>query len=147
MGLFTFVKDTGAKIFGGQTSAEAAVEKETQIKSFVTKFELPVQNFDVKVASEKATVTGEATNQPTREKVVLAVGNIDGIGEVDDQITVAEQADPAKFYTVRSGDSLSKIAKNFYGDAQKYPQIFEANKPMLSHPDKIYPGQTLRIPE
>jgi len=52
----------------------------------------------------------------------------------------------AKFYTVVSGDSLSKIAKEYYGNAMKYPVIFEANKPMLSHPDKIYPGQVLRIP-
>ena len=45
-----------------------------------------------------------------------------------------------------SGDSLSKIAKEHYGNAMKYPVIFEANKPMLEHPDKIYPGQVLRIP-
>jgi nucleoid-associated protein YgaU len=52
----------------------------------------------------------------------------------------------SKFYTVKSGDSLSKIAKEFYGEASKYPQIFEANKPMLKDPDRIYPGQMLRIP-
>ena len=45
-----------------------------------------------------------------------------------------------------SGDTLGKIAKNYYGNAMKYPVIFEANKPMLTHPDKIYPGQVLRIP-
>ena len=45
-----------------------------------------------------------------------------------------------------SGDNLSKIAKKFYGDANKYPVIFEANKPMLKDPNKIYPGQNLRIP-
>ncbi|MBP7184191.1 MAG: LysM peptidoglycan-binding domain-containing protein, partial [Saprospiraceae bacterium] len=48
---------------------------------------------------------------------------------------------------VQKGDSLSKIAKAFYGDAMKYPVIFEANKPMLTDPDLIYPGQTLRIPK
>lgn len=146
MGLFTFVKDTGAKIFGMETSAEKAAGKEDQIRTFVQKFDLPVQNFGVKVADDIATISGVATNQPTKEKVVLAVGNIDGIGKVDDQMTVTEAAEAAKFYTVKGGDSLSKIAKEMYGDAQKYPQIFEANKPMLSHPDKIYPGQTLRIP-
>ena len=52
----------------------------------------------------------------------------------------------AQFHTVVSGDSLSKIAKHFYGDPMKYPVIFEANKPMLADPDKIYPGQVLRIP-
>ena len=52
----------------------------------------------------------------------------------------------SRFYTVQSGDTLSKIAREFYGDAGKYPRIFEANKPMLKDPDKIYPGQMLRIP-
>ena len=52
----------------------------------------------------------------------------------------------SKSYTVVKGDTLGKIAKEFYGNAAKYPLIFEANKPMLSHPDKIYPGQMLRIP-
>ena len=84
------------------------------------------------------------------------VGNTEGISKVDDQMTVAPptekapaEAPPepeAQFYTVASGDSLSKIAKEFYGDPMKYPVIFEANKPMLKDPDKIYPGQVLRIP-
>ncbi len=52
----------------------------------------------------------------------------------------------ATYYTVVSGDTLSKISKQAYGDANKYMKIFEANKPMLTHPDKIYPGQVLRIP-
>ena len=61
-------------------------------------------------------------------------------------MTVATPAPQAKFYTVQSGDTLSKVSKDFYGDANKYNTIFEANKPMLTHPDKIYPGQVLRIP-
>jgi nucleoid-associated protein YgaU len=84
---------------------------------------------------------------------VLAVGNTEGIAKVDDRMTVAPKAmpevakaAPAQFYTVKAGDSLSKIAKQYYGDAQKYPAIFEANKPLLSDPNKIYPGQVLRIP-
>ncbi len=148
MGLFKFVTDTGSKLFGGKTSDEANQEREQKIQGFVTKFELPVSNFGVKVKGEEATLMGESTDQPTREKVVLAVGNIEGIGQVNDQMTIkaAQTTPPATFYTVKSGDTLSKIAKSHYGDAQTYTQIFEANKPMLSHPDKIYPGQTLRIP-
>ena len=65
---------------------------------------------------------------------------------VDNQLNVAEPAEEAKYHEVVSGDSLSKIAKEYYGDMMKYPLIFEANKPMLSDPDKIYPGQMLRIP-
>jgi nucleoid-associated protein YgaU len=90
--------------------------------------------------------------QAVREKIVLAVGNTTGISKVDDRLQVvvekaaAPKAPEAKYYTVVKGDSLSKIAKAQYGDAMKYPVIFEANKPMLKDPDKIYPGQVLRIP-
>lgn len=147
MGLFTFMKDAGAKLFGMETSEEANAKKVEQIKEFVNKFELPVKNFGVTVDEEKACLTGEADCNPTREKIILAVGNINGIATVEDQMSVTEVKEPeAKFYTVQSGDNLSKIAKTYYGNPNKYPVIFEANKPMLTHPDKIYPGQTLRIP-
>jgi nucleoid-associated protein YgaU len=78
--------------------------------------------------------------------VVLAVGNTSGVARVDDRMEDAAAAPEAVMYTVKSGDSLSKIAKAHYGDAMKYKEIFEANKPLLKDPDKIYPGQVLRIP-
>ena len=86
------------------------------------------------------------------EKIVLVVGNTDGISKVDDRLELivkqeVKKEPAARFYTVVKGDTLSKIAKAHYGDAMKYPVIFEANKPMLSDPDKIYPGQVLRIPD
>lgn len=65
---------------------------------------------------------------------------------MEDRITVANPEPEANFYTVQSGDTLSKISKAQYGDPMKYNTIFEANKPMLQHPDEIYPGQVLRIP-
>jgi nucleoid-associated protein YgaU len=113
---------------------------------------LQVKQLKIDVHGETATVSGEAASQAEREKVLLTVGNTQGIAKVDDKLTVAAvkpadaPASAARFYTVVKGDSLSKIAKAFYGDAMKYPRIFEANKPMLSNPDKIYPGQVLRIP-
>jgi nucleoid-associated protein YgaU len=85
-------------------------------------------------------------NQQEREKVVLAVGNTEGIAKVDDQIEVVKKEPEATYYTVVKGDTLSKIAKASYGNPMKYPVIFEANRPMLTDPDKIYPGQVLRIP-
>ncbi len=85
-------------------------------------------------------------SQGDKEKIVLAVGNTAGIGRVDDQFEIENPEPEATFYTVQSGDSLSKIAKQQYGNAMKYPAIFEANEPMLTDPDKIYPGQVLRIP-
>ncbi len=147
MGIFQFVKDAGAKIFGGETSAEANQTKATEITSLVSKYGWNVEGFNCTVADECATLSGAAPDQPTKERVILAVGNINGIGSVEDKMTAAAAAELAKFYTVKSGDTLGAIAKTQYGDASKYPQIFEANKPMLEHPDKIYPGQTLRIPQ
>ncbi len=77
----------------------------------------------------------------------MAAGNVAGITKVDDQVKVADSAPEAEFYTVKSGDTLSAISKTVYGNANEYNKIFEANKPMLTHPDKIYPGQVLRIPK
>lgn len=91
-------------------------------------------------------VFGKAPNQETKEKIVLCCGNVEGVSAVNDQMGVSAPEPEATFHTVVRGDTLSKIAKAVYGDAMKYPAIFEANKPMLSHPDKIYPGQVLRIP-
>lgn len=151
MGLFSFIKDAGAKLFGGKTSAEKEAANEAskaqKIAELVHGLDLGVDGFSVSVDGDKATVKGKAPSQEVREKVILATGNVEGIASVEDHIDVESKEDEADFYTVKSGDSLSKIAKEFYGDAQKYPTIFEANKPMLKDPDKIYPGQTLRIPK
>ena len=155
MGLFSFVKNAGAKLFGlddkkeeaaAADAAAANAAKEAKIHDFVRAFDLKIDNFQVICDGDMATLRGEAHSQAEKEKLVLAVGNINGIATVDDQMTVEAPEPEAQFYTVVSGDSLSKIAKKYYGDAMKYPTIFEANKPMLDHPDKIYPGQTLRIP-
>lgn len=151
MGLFSFIKNAGAKVFGiGKTTEEEAkieaVENAAKLSNAVTALGLNVENLNIQIDGDTATVYGEAENQATREKVVLVVGNTDGIAGVDDQMTTAIQEPEAQFHTVVSGDSLSKIAKVYYGNPMKYPEIFEANKPMLTHPDKIYPGQVLRIP-
>jgi len=150
MGLFTFIKDAGAKIFGGKTSAEKEAEGEAskaqQIAQLIHQLDLEVSDVSVRVEDDKAIISGTAANQAAREKAILAAGNVAGIASVEDNISVEAPEPEAQFYTVVSGDSLSKIAKNFSGAPMKYPAIFEANKPMLSHPDKIYPGQVLRIP-
>lgn len=152
MGLFSFIKNAGAKVFGiGKTTEEEAVEKAVKLTDAVNSLELVVTNLDISVDDDKATIHGEAADLATKEKVVLVVGNTEGIAAVEDNMTVAEVEEialeeMAQFHTVAKGDTLGKIAKEFYGNAMKYPVIFEANKPMLSHPDKIYPGQVLRIP-
>ena len=147
MGLFSFIKNAGAKIFGiGKTTEEEALDKANKLVNSVESLGFEVRDLNVEVHDDVATVWGEADSQETREKVILVLGNTEGIASVDDRMTVAVEEPQAQFHTVVSGDSLSKIAKEYYGDAMKYPVIFEANKPMLKSPDLIYPGQVLRIP-
>ncbi len=147
MGLFSFIKNAGAKVFGiGKTTEEEALNKANMLALAVEKLGFEVLDLNIEVEEDTAIVWGEADSQETREKVVLVLGNTEGIASVDDRMTVAVEEPQAQFHTVVSGDSLSKIAKEFYGDAMKYPIIFEANKPMLKSPDLIYPGQVLRIP-
>jgi len=94
----------------------------------------------------QVSISGSTPDQENREKIILAAGNVQGVDNVEDHLSVEAPAAEARFYTVVSGDTLSKIAAEQYGNASKYPVIFEANKPMLKDPNKIYPGQNLRIP-
>jgi nucleoid-associated protein YgaU len=144
MGLIDFVKSAGEKLFGGEEKVDQ--ESSAKLENYVRKMGLEIEQLRIDVAGEVATVQGKVESQQDREKVVLAVGNTAGIARVDDQIEVVKKEPEATFYTVVKGDSLSKIAKAQYGDAMKYPIIFEANRPMLKDPDLIYPGQVLRIP-
>ncbi len=107
---------------------------------------LHVENLSVDLQGDTAIVYGQVDTQADKEKVILTVGNVDGVASVDDRLEVANPEEDSQFHEVQKGDSLSKIAKHYYGDAMKYPIIFEANKPMLKDPDLIYPGQMLRIP-
>jgi nucleoid-associated protein YgaU len=161
MGLFSFVKEAGAKLFGKDEAAEqpmvvagspeAAEQRKKldaarakRLAAEVEKWGLEVDGLEVTVEMENATVRGTVASQEIREKVILAVGNVAGISQVEDRLEVT--GGEATFYTVVRGDTLSKIAQEHYGRASLYRVIFEANRPMLEHPDKIYPGQVLRIP-
>jgi len=164
MGLMSFIKDAGEKLFGkGEAKAaqDAAAQAPTPeniaaaskaageaIANYVVSLGLQVDGLDVAfdAASATVTVSGTVGDQITKEKVLLCCGNVAHVAAVNDMIVVTEVQPESQWHVVVSGDNLSKIAKQFYGDANKYPVIFEANKPMLSHPDKIYPGQMLRIP-
>jgi nucleoid-associated protein YgaU len=168
MGLMSFIKDAGQKLFGHkateETAAAAAAEPSneelqkraeaanaaaaTAIVAYIREQGLDARALDVMFdgATSSVNVYGVADDQATKEKILLCCGNVTGVGEVNDKMEVANPTPEAQYHTVVSGDNLSKIAKHFYGDANKYPLIFEANKPMLTHPDKIYPGQMLRIP-
>lgn len=149
MGLLSFLKGVGEKVFKKE-EAVAAPEVEplraSSLLAHVKSLGLPYNSLTVKTSGDTVTLEGEVAKQEDSEKIALAVGNVEGVEVVDNRLAVAEPEAEAQFYTVVSGDTLSKIAKQHYGDANKYPVIFEANKPLLTHPDKIYPGQVLRIP-
>ncbi len=163
MGLFSFVKNAGKAIFGNKEE-EAQIEKELQAKQDLQREKLArlkqayalrnrikeqgfeIEDADIDLHEGTVTLKGKVDTQEIAEKIVLTVGNLEGVESVDNQLVIENPEPAAVFHTVESGDNLSKIAKEHYGNANKYHAIFEANKPMLSHPDKIYPGQVLRIP-
>ena len=156
MGLFDFVKGIGKKNTApaepqpqvatpSEPSAQAVAN---QLLGLIKSLGLGVEGLSVTYngAADVATIKGQVKSQADKEKIVLAVGNVDHVAQVDDQMTVAEAAPESQFYTVQSGDNLSKIAKQYYGDANQYNKIFEANRPLLKNADDIFPGQVLRIP-
>lgn len=168
MGFFDFVKEAGSSIFG---SDETEKEVTMPVIKHIQNAGVDISHLKTAFNSGVITLSGYLPNQEQKEKAVLTAGNINGVSRVQDNVilgqppadpVVAEKAEKefaekeankpgeseweSNTYTVKSGDSLSKIAKEIYGDAMAYTKIFEANKPMLSDPDKIYPGQVLRIP-
>ena len=190
MGLFSFIGSAGAKIFGGKSPSEIP-DLQGIIQKHLKSVGLDAKHVHTWLEGELLAVAGWVSSKELKEKIVLAVGNVEGVDKVADRLVVgpppvfkkaevtpvlaaaapvvklsaeqviaekigaplptAEEADKdgweSKTYVVVKGDSLSKIAKSVYGDAMKYPAIFEANKPMLKDPDHIYPGQVLRIPK
>ena len=146
MSIFSFVKEAGAKLIDLLTPGNANAGE--NLKKHIEDVGLGNPNVHATVDGDKVTITGEVATQEEKEKIILAAGNIAGVASVDDQITVSGPVvAAARFVVVKKGDTLSAISLAVYGNANLYNKIFEANKPMLSHPDKIYPGQTLRIPE
>ncbi len=145
MGIFSFLKDAGEKIFGNE--ADAAEDKAQQIKAQLENY--GVQGVNVNVDGSTVTLTGKVEDPKDQQRAVVIAGNIEGIDTVDDKIDTPEEvAQLVKtYYEVKAGDTLSQIAQDIYGDAQAYNVIFEANRPMLSDPDKIYVGQVLIIPK
>ncbi len=165
MGMFSFIKEAGQKLFGTAEVEKAAVAAAANpaaqptldelnskaaagITSYIESQNLGLSGLFVMFDGATGTVTvqGDAPSQAIVEKVTLCCGNVGGVQAVDNMLVAAEPADESEYHDVVRGDTLSAIAKTYYGDASQYPKIFEANKPMLSHPDKIYPGQKLRIP-
>lgn len=180
MGLFDFVRNAGAKIFNrDRDDDEGKLSAGKGLSGHLRDHGIDPSTMKFTFQGDTVVVEGTVPSQEAREKAVLIIGNVEGVGRVDDRLRVGSVAaapaagasvplagtGPAggsqsvahksadggsgwssRTYTVEKGDTLSGIAKKMYGNANKYPQIFEANKPMLKDPDKIYPGQVLRIP-
>lgn len=151
--IIKFVKDAGQSLASAVGLGGADVEDLTKA---LRDNGLVIQNLTLAIDKDKATIGGVAVDAAQREKAVLVVGNTKGVESVVCNLTlppppvtvqaVAAEPPASRFYTVVKGDTLSAISEAMYGNGSKYQKIFEANEPMLKHPDKIYPGQVLRIP-
>jgi nucleoid-associated protein YgaU len=146
MGMWDFVKGAGKALgIGGAEAAEAAPAPDALEKE-IKDLGLEASDIGISVDGDTVKVKGHAATQAEKEKVILAVGNVAGVAKVEEDITTDEAASEPVFHTVQKGDTLWAIASTYLGNGSRYSEIFEANRPMLSDPDKIYPGQVLRIP-
>lgn len=145
MGLWNFVKSAGKALgLGGAEAAEAP--HPDALKQEIEDLGLKADGLDISVEGDTVKVSGSAASQADKEKLILAVGNVKGVAKVEDAVTSPEPAAAPVLHTVVKGDNLWKIAEKYLGSGARNKEIFEANRPMLSDPDKIYPGQVLRIP-
>ena len=141
MGLFDFAKDMGKKIFGG---GDDPAEK---IKESIEQNNPGIRELGVGYEAGIVDLSGKADSADAVEKAVLLAGNVKGVTEVKiDKMEAPAPAPEVEYYTIVSGDSLSRIAKKYYGKAMDYPKLFEANREVIKDPDLIYPGQKIRIP-
>ena len=159
MGLFSFLKKAGASVISKKEASKVKndeikkleekilnKQKEILLAGVVNSLGIKVKDLKVAFSGEKATVSGSVGTNEEREKIILAMGNVSGVATVSDKLIVKKKTPEAVMYTVKKGDTLGKISKAHYGDAKRYKEIFEANKPMLKSANLIFPGQVLRIP-
>ena len=168
MGIFDFVKDAGSSVFGDDDDKSEATKP---LGQHLRDHGISTKGLKFRYRNDSASISGSVPSQELREKIITIIGNVKGISQVEDLLVigspVAESSDTqtaeipqdqlpdggasdgweSRTYTVQSGDTLGRIASEMYGNASKYTTIFEANKPMLKDPNKIYPGQVLRIPK
>lgn len=144
MGLIEFLKDVGKDLFGG-----GGKEAEQITKMLQTDLAGKITDLNVAFSKGAVTLTGKCDSQATKEKAILLAGNLKGVEKVngDGLEAPVEKKEETEFYTIKRGDTLSLIAKRYYGNAMKYPVIFEANREVIKNPDLIYPGQVIRIPK
>jgi nucleoid-associated protein YgaU len=141
MGLFDFAKDIGKKLFGHEAEASDKIKEE------IERDNPGISDLTVDYQDGVVSLSGKADSAEAMEKAVLLAGNVKGVGEVKaDELAAPPQTARVEFYVIQKGDTLSAIAKRFYGDANAYPRIFEANREVIKDADLIFPGQKIRIP-
>jgi len=147
MGLFDFARDVGRQLFDTDGEAADNIKQHLEVKM------TGIENVEVEFDDGVATICGDCINEKTRETAILIAGNVKGVEKViaDDLRAPPpppeEEAPKDEFYEIVSGDTLGGVAKKFYGKASAYMKIFEANREIISDPNKIYPGQKIRIPK
>lgn len=141
MGLFDFVKEIGNKLFSHE---EEAGDK---IKSYIKANNPGISDLDVGFNNGVVSLSGKAASAEAMEKAVLMAGNVKGVTDVNiDGMQTPAVKEKVEYYIIKKGDTLSAIAKHFYGKANEYPKIFEANREVIKDENLIYPGQKIRIP-
>jgi nucleoid-associated protein YgaU len=145
MGLLDFVKDAGRQLFDTDDEAADNIKQHLEISLS------GVKNLDVKFDDGVATICGDCPNEATRNSALLIAGNVKGVEKIiADDLTfpepVEEEKEKIEIYEIVSGDTLGGIAKKYYGKAGLYTRIHEANKELIPDPNKIYPGQKIKIP-
>lgn len=145
MGLFDFAKDVGRQLFDTDDEAADNIKQHLEVKLS------GIKNLDVKFDDGVATICGDCPNEATRTSALLIAGDVKGVEKiVADDLKFPEpkeeEKEKAEFYEIVSGDTLGGIAKKFYGKASLYTRIHEANKELIPDPNKIYPGQKIKIP-
>jgi nucleoid-associated protein YgaU len=125
--------------------AAPALDKYADLKSAAA--EAGITDLQISQQGDKIQVTGTASHELGKNELWNAIKKHSGWeNEISANIKVTN-TDIHGVYTVKSGDTLSKIAKYIYGDANAYPRIFDANKDILKDPDKIQVGQKLKLPK
>jgi LysM repeat protein len=141
MGLFDFAREIGKKLFGNEAEASEKIKEE------IERDNPGINDLNVEYSDGVVSLRGKADSAAAMEKAVLLAGNVKGVAEVKaDQLAAPPQTADTEFYVIQKGDTLSAIAKHFYGDANAYPRIFEANREVIKDADLIFPGQKIRIP-
>jgi len=145
MGLIDFVKRAGKRLgIGGDDDDKAPTAD--ALRKEVESHGLDAKDVEIDVKGDEVELRGQQMADELREKIIVAVGNVAGVARVNDRIEAAKEEDGSTYHTVAKGETLWGISKTHYDNGALYTEIFEANRPMLSDPDKIYPGQVLRIP-